>query len=321
MKSISVIIPCFNARSTIAKTIESLWKQKIPFKEVLIIDDCSTDDTVLFLKNKYKNKIRILKNKKNSGAALSRNVGMRAAKGDLVLLIDSDVVMEKNALRNMLEKLEKNQIVFPYMIYENGGVMYPNNLSDEKYLLISPCFIITKEGLSRLNNNLFDENLKIYCEDTDFFLRCFLVGLTCAFVKEAVIVHKTNKKNFREDRYFLELRNSFYGFIKFYGFKLQAFDHAFRVQNILQLLACGFFNFNLFDAQINGYDKSKPLSYKIRKLFYHEEKITDKGFIFILYLTGKAFIEFLKISPSAFFERKILISKINNKNFFYDNNY
>jgi len=316
MKNISIIIPCFNARSTIERTIESLCAQKIPFKEVLIIDDCSTDDTIVFLKNKYKNQIRILKNKKNSGAAFSRNVGMRAAKGDLVLLIDSDVVMEKNALRNMLQTLEKNQIVFPSMIYENGGVMYPNNLSDEKYLLISPCFIITQEGLSRLNNNFFDENLNIYCEDTDFFLRCFIVGLTCVFAKEAVIVHKTNKKKFREDRYFLELRNSFYGFIKFYGFKLQAFDHAFRIRNIIQLLACGFFNFNLFDAQINGYDKSKSLFYKIKKLFSHEEKITDKGLIFILFLTGKAFLEFLKISPNAFSERKVLISKINNKKLF-----
>lgn len=317
MKNISVIIPCFNARFTIEKTITSLVSQNIPFLEIIIVDDCSTDNSISFINECFGNRheIKIVKNKKNRGAAHTRNRGIHEAKGDLILFIDSDVVMEKGALKKMLPFTQKNHIVYPLMIYTNKYIMYPNNQNDEKYLMITPCYLITRKGLDALNNLYFDENYRIYCEDTDFFLRCFLFNLTCKFVKNAVVMHMVNKSQFREDRYFRELKNSLYGFIKFYGFKLQKFDHAFRIRNIIQLLACGFFNFNLFDAQVRGYDKSKTAGYKIRKLFSHHEKITNKGSIFILFLTIKAFIEALSSSHNAVYERKKLLLALNKKSY------
>lgn len=90
----SVIIPCYNAASTIERALDSLTFQAFSDWEVICIDDCSKDNTADVIKSysdKHKEaRITLLCNEKNSGPGVSRNNGIAIAEGDYLMFLDSD---------------------------------------------------------------------------------------------------------------------------------------------------------------------------------------------------------------------------------------
>lgn len=97
MTPASVVIPTYNAESFVAETIESVLTQTVLPGEIVVVDDCSTDDTRKLLRQLAKNspvEIRVIKTRKNSGGpSRPYNVGIEAARNELVLLLDQDDVM------------------------------------------------------------------------------------------------------------------------------------------------------------------------------------------------------------------------------------
>lgn len=89
--SVSVVIPTYNRRHTLATAIDSALAQDFSALEVIVVDDGSTDDTVQWLAQAYaKRPIRVLRNVGLKGPAGGRNTGIRAAQGEFVALLDSD---------------------------------------------------------------------------------------------------------------------------------------------------------------------------------------------------------------------------------------
>lgn len=87
---VSVIMPAYNAEKFIEKTINSILNQTYTDFELLIIDDCSTDNTMDVVRRIKDNRIRIINNKTNQGIAKSRNIGLANAKGEYIALMDND---------------------------------------------------------------------------------------------------------------------------------------------------------------------------------------------------------------------------------------
>ena len=113
---VSIIMPCYNESAHIGEAIESLLNLEYPkdMLEIIIVDDCSTDNSVQVInqyQKKYKN-LKLIINKKNSGgAAEPTNIGIKAAKYDYVAVVDSDSSPEKDALIKMLGFLQKDKKV------------------------------------------------------------------------------------------------------------------------------------------------------------------------------------------------------------------
>ena len=84
----SIIIPTYNSEKYIENCLEKILKQTYKNIEIIVVDDCSTDDTVKVLE-KYEN-IKIYKTKENSRQGAARNIGLEHVKGDYILFIDSD---------------------------------------------------------------------------------------------------------------------------------------------------------------------------------------------------------------------------------------
>ena len=98
---VSIVMPSYNTDGYIKESIESVLYQSYPYWELIIVDDCSTDNTDEIIKPYLTDdRIRYLKNEKNSGAAVSRNYALREAKGKWVAFLDSDDLWHP-------EKLEK----------------------------------------------------------------------------------------------------------------------------------------------------------------------------------------------------------------------
>jgi glycosyltransferase involved in cell wall biosynthesis len=106
---ISVIIPAYNTAKYIDKCLESVINQTYSNLEIIIVDDCSTDNTREVLKkyNKIKN-IKIIYNEVNSGLSFSRNHGLSVATGDYIGYIDSDDYISLNYYEKLMDAIIKN---------------------------------------------------------------------------------------------------------------------------------------------------------------------------------------------------------------------
>lgn len=116
---VSIITPSYNTAKFIGKTIESVQNQTYQNWEMIIVDDCSTDNTDEVIDRYLSDKrIKYIKNGKNSGAAVSRNRALREAKGKWIAFLDSDDLWMPEKLEKQISFMEKNGYHFSYANYE-----------------------------------------------------------------------------------------------------------------------------------------------------------------------------------------------------------
>ena len=115
---VSVIMPSYNTGRFIGESIESVMAQSYSEWELIIVDDCSTDDTDMVVGGYLADgRIRYLKNEKNSGTAVSRNRALREAKGKWIAFLDSDDVWEPEKLQRQIAFMNENGCHFTYTNY------------------------------------------------------------------------------------------------------------------------------------------------------------------------------------------------------------
>lgn len=108
---ISIITPNYNTSKYIAATIESVQNQTYKNWELLIIDDCSTDNSVEIIKTFQKNdaRIKLLELAENNGPAVVRNKGIKIAQGSYLTFIDSDDIWFPNFIETSLNKVKHTE--------------------------------------------------------------------------------------------------------------------------------------------------------------------------------------------------------------------
>ena len=109
---VSVVIPMYNAAKYIGECLDSLLMQTFTDFEVIIIDDCSTDNSCAVVESfvkKFGGRLRIHGNKKNSGAAASRNNGLMISRGEYIFFMDSDDLLMLDGLERMYNTAEEFQ--------------------------------------------------------------------------------------------------------------------------------------------------------------------------------------------------------------------
>lgn len=119
---VSIIMPSYNTASFIEETIQSVLNQTYTNWELIIVDDCSTDNTDEVLENIKDSRIRYFKNDKNSGAAVSRNKALREARGQWIAYLDSDDLWMPEKLEKQIHFMETNGYAFSYTNYEEIDV-------------------------------------------------------------------------------------------------------------------------------------------------------------------------------------------------------
>ena len=116
---VSIITPNFNSEKYIASTIDSIIKQSYINWELIIVDDCSTDNSLEVI-NQFlvkDTRIKLIKLPNNSGAAVARNKGIEIAKGEYISFLDSDDTWLKNKLNSQIEFITKNDYEFIFSSY------------------------------------------------------------------------------------------------------------------------------------------------------------------------------------------------------------
>ena len=109
---LSIVIPAFNSQNTIGRLLKSIKISKdVKFNEieVIVVDDKSEDETIVAVKNW---KVKIIALKENSGPAKARNIGVKYARGKVVLFLDADVVLYKNSLAEVINSFKSDPDMF-----------------------------------------------------------------------------------------------------------------------------------------------------------------------------------------------------------------
>ena len=118
MGLVSIIMPSYNTAEYIGQSIKSVLAQTYKNWELIIVDDCSTDNTdEVVAKYLGDKRIKYLKNEKNSGAAVSRNRALRETKGKWIAFLDSDDLWSKHKLEWQIRFMEENGYHFSYTNY------------------------------------------------------------------------------------------------------------------------------------------------------------------------------------------------------------
>lgn len=102
---VSLYIPCYNAAPTIEKCLDSVLKQTYPTREIIVIDDGSTDNSAELIK-KYP--VTLLANRTNKGLVYCRNLGCRKASGEFIAALDSDCAAAPQWLERLVEVIKKS---------------------------------------------------------------------------------------------------------------------------------------------------------------------------------------------------------------------
>ncbi|ENP0848336.1 glycosyltransferase family 2 protein [Vibrio parahaemolyticus] len=141
--AVSIVMPSYNSANTIIESIESILAQTYKNWELIIVDDCSSDNTWDILSeysNLYEN-IHIYRNEKNEGAAVSRNIAINKSQGRFIAFLDSDDLWTEDKLCEQIDFMLTHGYSFTYTYYtrfnakgETTEVAAPNFTTYEKLL-------------------------------------------------------------------------------------------------------------------------------------------------------------------------------------------
>lgn len=209
---ISVIIPNWNGIDLLKGCLPSLKNQSFQDFEIILVDNGSTDSSIPWTHMNYPEVI-VIELKKNMGFSKAVNYGIKKAKGDLIALLNNDVVVDKNWLFELNRALSTHQVDFCaskvlFLGKDNlinscgdsygvdgrarniGFLEKDNGQYREKRLVFgaSACASIYRKGLFN-EIGLFDPDFFLVYEDVDFSFRAQLAGFKCLYVPEARAYH------------------------------------------------------------------------------------------------------------------------------------
>ena len=107
---VSIVVPVYNSEKFLKETIKTVTEQTYKNWELILVNDCSTDNSKSTIEKyaKEDNRIKVINLKENSGAAIARNTGIEQAKGKYLAFLDADDLWNKEKLKKQIKFLEAN---------------------------------------------------------------------------------------------------------------------------------------------------------------------------------------------------------------------
>ena len=219
-QSISIVLPNYNGRSLLEKNLPSLISAVEEYAyEIIVVDDHSTDDSVLFLKQAYP-EIIIIESEINHGFSITCNKGINAAKNEFICISNTDVTFTENYFTCALESFTSPDIfavkgdIINYcdnfeniiniertslLYYKRGFLRFnqkvePSDIKftpnvNSQFVLLGCCFVCRGDMLKELNG--YDEIYSpFYWEDADLAQRALKKGYTLVYNEKCKIYHE-----------------------------------------------------------------------------------------------------------------------------------
>jgi len=240
---VTILIPNYNGKKWLTQCLATVEKSTYPNKEILVVNNGSTDDSREFVEKKYP-EVKLIEIKKNKGFAGANNVGVRAANGKYVLLINNDTEVPPNFLSQMVARMESDKtigVIQPMIrslrkrflldaacsFYTSTGFQYhygyyqpyKKKQYNKEYFVYSAkgaCLFTRREEYLRLGG--LDEDFVCYVEESDFCHRMWLAGYKVLYLPQSYIYHwgggDMSVMEKSETTIYRSFRNRFYSYIK-----------------------------------------------------------------------------------------------------------
>lgn len=291
---ISIIIPNYNSEKTIYKCLQSIYNSNYKNFEVIVVDDKSKDDSIKIIKQFP---CKLIKLKKNKGPAYARNFGANYAKRDILLFIDSDIVINKDSIKRIVDGFKSKQDIVTVYGYYNK---IPANSGFFPEYAALFCFFKQKKYIEMSKKKIkfphpFQASFGAIKKKVFFKLKGFDIKYRGADIEDDEFGYKTLKdyniyldselkvkhhfKNFS-----IQIKNNIKrsNMLAKSMFKYKKNHHSFvNIQEILKLFLSfmslfffmiSFFNFNLIFYAIIFLILFLILNLKFYELIYHEKK-------------------------------------------------
>jgi GT2 family glycosyltransferase len=218
---ISVVIPTYNRSDTIVRLLEDLDRQEGVEFEVIVVDDCSPENPIDMLAQRFP-RVVFLRNPTNSGPAVTRNRGIRAARGEIIVGFDNDVSVPDRATLAKVESLFSGQPKLDGIAFR---ILQPDGISDDherwwhpvpigryaERTFLTSYFSGTAYAFRRkavLRAGLFPEILFMHYEEVALALRVIDQGGTIVYCPEVSALHHAHRVSRRNEvRTFYRPRN------------------------------------------------------------------------------------------------------------------
>lgn len=246
---ISIVILNWNGKKITEECLNSIKKQAFKEYEIILIDNASKDDSSKYLKKKFP-KITLIQNKENLGYAGGNNVGIKKAKGDWVLILNNDTVLDKDFLSELWKNKDKADILGvknyfydkPTTIWAIGSrlnfftmraKLIANKKQDSKEIdnlivdhAVGSAIFVKRKVFEKIG--YFNEDYFCYYEETEWQTRAQKAGFKISWVPSAKLWHKvaysTGGGRSPLSAYYL-VRNRAYTIKKHSRYKLAAYSY------------------------------------------------------------------------------------------------
>lgn len=210
---VSIIVPVYNVEKYICETIECVRKQTYGNWELLLVEDCSKDNTVAvileYLDEVQDARVRLIRQEKNNGAARSRNRGLREAEGRYIAYLDADDLWVPEKLEKELAFMEEKQAAFAFTGYEfadeNGQglgkvVRVPEILTYKEALKNTTIFTTTVMFDTEKIDKNFLEMPIIKSEDTALWWKVLRSGYVAYGLDENLVRYRRAGKSLSSNK-------------------------------------------------------------------------------------------------------------------------
>jgi glycosyltransferase involved in cell wall biosynthesis len=203
----SIVIQVYNSAYILSTAIESCLKQLYESFELIIVDDASTDHSLQIAQSYKDERIKIIVNKENKERCVSRNIGIKAAKGDYICFLDSDDYFLENHLSDAYKEIEKLEFPEVFFFTNAWNKSAEGELSERfcsdfishnpyDFFLIHtvnpPRWIVHR---SIFDNLCFDPEIPL-AEDMDFTLRLLNLNIPVIQMQQRTVVYFASPDNF-----------------------------------------------------------------------------------------------------------------------------
>ncbi len=279
---VSIIIPTFNRSDLLERSLKSVLSQSYNNYEIIIIDNCSTDNTQIVIE-KYKNyNVKAVQVNNDGVIGLSRNIGLKNSNGEFIAFLDSDDWWKKDKLKNVIKIFNSNHkvdLIYHncYLISNNESKLskcraLPNNcyrnLIVNGNTLITSSVVFKKKILDKVGYFSEDKN-KVGWEDYDLWLRIAESGYNFYLIKSMLGYYWTGENNFdNPKRVLINLENIEKKIILPYLKKNQN-DQIWWVD---YTRAIAYYKLKKRDSSYKSFKKvlfnKTPILYKLKAVFY-----------------------------------------------------
>jgi glycosyltransferase involved in cell wall biosynthesis len=203
----SIIIPVYNRAYILSKAIESCLKQTFDDFELIIVDDCSTDNSVEVAKSFQDDRIVIIVNPENQERSITRNNGIKAACGKFICFLDSDDYFLENHLSEAYQKLEQENFAEKFYFVNAWNQDFDGTISERDcpnikeynpfhffmtFTVNPPRWVVHHTIFNKI---LFDPVVTI-AEDMDFTLRAIALNIPIVQLQVRTVVYVASLDNF-----------------------------------------------------------------------------------------------------------------------------